>query len=120
MATYSNSVLTCTFDRNIINNDTQVFDLSNDYYILYAKGSGGKYYVYHLFYFLNMWCSLYNININKGTISGWSVLLVEETEVPGETTDFAQVTDSIGSCKSNYHTITASAAPILLCQRLRN
>jgi hypothetical protein len=50
MAAYSNSVLTCTFDRTITNSDNQVFDLSNDYYILYAKGSGGKYYIYHLFY----------------------------------------------------------------------
>jgi hypothetical protein len=41
-ATYSNSVLTCTFDRAITNSDNQVFDLSIDYYILYAKGSGGK------------------------------------------------------------------------------
>jgi hypothetical protein len=48
MANYSNSVLTCTFDRAITNIDNQVFDLSNDYYILYAKGSGGKYSVYYI------------------------------------------------------------------------
>ena len=41
MAAYSNSVLTCTFDRTITNSDNKVFDLSIDYYILYAKGSGG-------------------------------------------------------------------------------
>jgi hypothetical protein len=48
MAAYSNSVLNCTFDRTITNSDNQVFDLSNDYYILYAKGSGGKYSVYYI------------------------------------------------------------------------
>jgi hypothetical protein len=35
-----------------------------------------------------------------------SVLLVEETVVPEKTTDLPQVTDCIGSSKSNYHMIT--------------
>jgi hypothetical protein len=55
-------------------------------------------------------------------ISWWSVLLVEETRVPGEnhrhnccieytfelTTLMVIDNDSIGSCKSNYHTITTA------------
>ena len=72
---------------------------------------------------------------NISVISGWSVLLVEKTRLPRKTTD-RQVTDKlyqimlytspwavfelttsvvigtncIGSCKSNYHTITAATA----------
>ncbi len=73
---------------------------------------------------------------NISVISWQSVLLVEETRVPGETTDLPQVrqslshnavwstphlsgirthnvigTDCIGSCKSNYHTITSTMVP---------
>jgi len=71
---------------------------------------------------------------NISVISWWSVLLVEETEDQEKTIDLSQVTDKlyhimmytlsdrvlksviivtdcIGSCKSNYHTITATAAP---------
>ena len=74
---------------------------------------------------------------NISVISWWSVLLVEETEGPWKTTDLSQVTNKlyyhimlytspwtrfelttsvvigtgcIGSCKSNYHTITATTA----------
>ena len=72
-------------------------------------------------------------------ISWWSVLLMEETGGPGKNTDLSQVTDKhhimlytsswlrfelttsvvigtdyIGSCKSNYHTITTTTAPPLL------
>jgi hypothetical protein len=69
---------------------------------------------------------------NISVISWWSVLLVEETGVPGEnhrpvashwqtlshnvvssTPRHEQVlnTDSIGSCKSNYHTIMTTTTP---------
>jgi hypothetical protein len=76
---------------------------------------------------------------NISVISGRSVLLVEETRVPREIIDLPQVTDklyhimwswlnlawagiklttsvaigteSTGSCKSKYHTITAMMAP---------
>jgi hypothetical protein len=66
---------------------------------------------------------------NISVISWWSVLLVEETWVPGEITDLPQFTDKhyhitlyhvhpamsstdcIGSCKSNYHMITT---PLLI------
>ena len=76
---------------------------------------------------------------NISVISWWSVLLVEETGGPEKTTDLSQVTDKlyhiilytspwsrfehttsavigtdcIGSCKFNYHTITATTAPPL-------
>ena len=76
-------------------------------------------------------------------ISWRSVLLVEETGGPEKTTDLSQVTDKvyyimlytsprsrfelitsvvivdtdcIGSCKSNYHTIAATTASVLLFQ----
>jgi len=61
-------------------------------------------------------------------ISLWPVFLVEETGIPGETTDLPLVTDKledimsgirthkcrgyIGSCKSSYHTITTTMVPI--------
>jgi hypothetical protein len=59
----------------------------------------------------------------NATFNNISVLLVEETEVPEKTTDLSQVTDKltmlvvigtdcIGSCKSNYHTITTTTAPL--------
>ena len=74
---------------------------------------------------------------NITDISWWSVLFVEETGGPGEnhrpvadkfyhimlytspwsrfelTTSVVIGTDCIGSCKSNYHTITATTAPVV-------
>ena len=75
----------------------------------------------------------------NATFNNISVLLVEETGGPEKTTDLSHVTDKlyhimlytspwsrfgltssvvigancIGSCKSNYHTITATAVPSL-------
>ena len=81
---------------------------------------------------------VFNSTFNNNSVISWrSVLLVEETEVPGEnhqpaashrqiyhimlytspwsgfklTTSVVIGTDCIGSCKSNYHTITSTAAP---------
>ena len=72
---------------------------------------------------------------NISVISCRSVLLVEETGVPGKkTTDLWEITeklyhimlytspwfelgtDCIGNCKSNYHTITATTAPVVMLQ----
>ena len=67
---------------------------------------------------------VFNATFNNISVLSWRlVLLVEETEVPEKTTDLSQVTDKltmlvvigtdcIGSCKSNYHTITATTAPL--------
>jgi len=49
---------------------------------------------------------------NISAISWLSVLLVEE--YPVKTTDMSQVTDCIGSYKSNYHTIPTTTTPISL------
>jgi len=84
---------------------------------------------------------VFNATFNKISVISWrSVLLVEKTGVPGETTDLPHVTDkldhiilyqvhlawaefelttlvvigtgSIGSYKSNYQTITTTTAPV--------
>ena len=70
---------------------------------------------------------VFNATFNNISVIWWqSVLLVEETRVPGErhrlatsqywagfklTTLVTIGTDCIDSCKSNYHTITATRAP---------
>jgi len=38
---------------------------------------------------------------------------------PEKTTDLSQVTDCIGSCKSNYHTITATTVPLTQVKTLK-
>ena len=73
---------------------------------------------------------VFNAAINYISVISWpSVLLVEETRVPGETHQVTDTlyhmlycdelttlvvidTDCIGSCKSKYHTITTTTAPI--------
>jgi hypothetical protein len=83
-------------------------------------------------------CQLYDFHVNAtfnniSIISWWSVLLVEETGGPGEnhwpvtnhwqtlshiivhlTTSVVIDTDCIGSCKSNYHTITTTTALLVI------
>jgi hypothetical protein len=85
------------------------------------------------------WFMVFNATFNNISVISWrSVLLLEETEVPGEHHDLPQVTDKlyhimlyttpwsrfelttsvvigndcIGSCKSNCHTIMATMAPL--------
>ena len=84
---------------------------------------------------------VFNATFNNISVILWqSVLLVEETGVPGKKNDLPQITDNlyhimlyqvhpslmgfklatlvvigidyIGSCKSNYHTITTMMAPL--------
>ena len=46
------------------------------------------------------WCFVFNATFNNiSAISGRSVLLVEETRVPGETTHLSQVTDKLDRIK---------------------
>jgi len=88
---------------------------------------------------INCFCLMvFNATFNNISVISWrSILLVEETEGPGKTTDLSQVTETlyhirlytsswsrfalitsveigthcIGSCKSNNHTITATMVP---------
>ena len=86
-----------------------------------------------------VWFMLFNAIFNSiSIISWWSVLLVQETGVPGEQPQVADKlyhimlywvnlvwawfelstlvmigTNCTGSCKSNYHTITSPTAPFL-------
>jgi hypothetical protein len=89
---------------------------------------------------------VFNAIFNNISVISWqSVLLVEETGGPKKTTDLSQVTakiyhimlftlswlrfelttsvvigiDCIGSCKSNYPTITATMVPIKICIMLK-
>ena len=91
-----------------------------------------------------LWVMVVNSTFNNiSVISWWSVLLVGETGVPGENhwpaashckfyhimlyrvhlawagfelTMFVVIgTDCIGTCKSNYHTITTATASEMLC-----
>jgi hypothetical protein len=81
---------------------------------------------------------VFNATLNNISVISWrTVLLVEETGVPGETTDLPQVTDKLmmlylihlgwtgfqlitlvvigtdcmGICKTNYHTMTTTTTP---------
>ena len=89
---------------------------------------------------------MFNATFNKiSVISGQSVLLVEETKVPGEnhrpvashwqtwshnvvsSTPCHELTilvvigtDCTGSCKSNYHTITITKPPVNACIKCVN
>ena len=103
---------------------------------------------------LGFWClttifqfMVFNATFNNISVISWqSVLLVEETGVPWETTDLLQITDKlyhimlyqvhltwarfklttlvvigtdcIGSYKFNYHTITTTSAPYFYWARL--
>jgi hypothetical protein len=90
----------------------------------------------------------FNTTFNNISVISWqSVLLVEETWVHEKKTDLSQVTDTlyhimlywgylawagfklttlvvigtdcIGSCKSNYHTIMATTAPLQIISRYK-
>jgi len=55
-----------------------------------------------------LWVMVFNATLNHISVISWRwVLLVEETGVSGEN----HRPDCIGSCKSNYHTITTTTAP---------
>jgi hypothetical protein len=67
---------------------------------------------------------VFNATFNNISVISWLlVLLVEETGVPGEnhrpvfepTTLVVIGTHCIGSCKSNYHTITTTTAHVARC-----
>ena len=79
-----------------------------------------------------VWLMVFNSTFNNISVISWrSVLLVEETRVPGEnnwsavshrhlawvgfklTTLVVICTDRIGGCKSNYHMITTTTTPPL-------
>jgi hypothetical protein len=87
---------------------------------------------------------VFNATFNNISVISWlSVLLVEDTGGPGEnllqvtdklyyimlytspwsrfelTTSVVIGTDCIGSCKSNYHTITAKMAPVMSWDTLK-
>ena len=86
---------------------------------------------------LMVWFMVYNVTFNNISVILWqSVLVVEETRVPGENHQSADKlyhimllstprlsriqtlvvigTDCIGSCKSKYHMITTTMAPKIL------
>ena len=81
---------------------------------------------WHIFKCVGGWVVVLNATFNNISAILWrSVLLVEETGVPGEITNHLFMsrirthkfsgdtfvgTDCMGSCKSNYHTITITTA----------
>jgi hypothetical protein len=82
-------------------------------------------YLFHKW--LAAWFIVLNVTFNNISVISWrSVILVEETGVPGEdyispwsgfelTTLVVIGIDCIGSGKSNYHTITTTTAPFHKC-----
>jgi hypothetical protein len=141
---------------NAVKNVAIIFAQSHGHYLRNKYSIQRRSYPFHLkklgkgdnlqiFLIKHFWLVRFmvlNATFNNISVMSWlSVLLVEETGVPGEnhrpvashwqtlsqnvvhltapwsrfelTTSVVIGTDYIGSCKSNYHTITATTAPSL-------